>query len=159
MLLVHCSIPLHPKFPKFIFWPHDEPTHLLHLFFSLLPQQMAVVIFKGREYFVNYSWVNTLQNYFKALQFFHAQCASTESSHLGSQIILKNLLRKMILNTLLFLTSCSHDSYSCVQKILSLNTCTNTQQPQKPMWQLLKGLFITAADLFMLGKIGIKNRH
>lgn len=72
LFLIHCSISLHPKFPKFIFWPHDEPD-LICLFFSLPPQQMAVVIFKYRRYFVNYSWGNTLQNCFKALQFFHVQ--------------------------------------------------------------------------------------
>lgn len=137
--------------------PHDEPTHLLCLLFSLPPQQMAVVIFKCRKYFVNYSWVNTLQNCFKALQFFHAHYVPTESSHLDNQIILKNLMRKVILNTHLFLTSCSNDS--CVQKNSFTKHLYQHPAPQKPPWQLLKGLFITAADLFMLGKIGIRNRH
>lgn len=161
MLLIHCSIPLCPKFPKFILWPHDEPTHLLCLFLSLPPQQMAVVIFKCRKYFVNCSWGNTPQNYFKAaLQFFHAHCVPTESSHLGNQTILKNLMRKIILNTHLFpnflfqwwLFLCTKNSF----------TKHLYQHPslQKHTWQLPKGLFITAADLFMLGKkTGIRNRH
>lgn len=99
------------KFPKFIFCPHEELKHLLCLFFSLPPQQITVVIFKCRKYFVNYSWVNTPHNYFKALQFFHAHCVPTESSHLGNQIILKYLMGKVILNKLLFPTSCSNDLY------------------------------------------------
>lgn len=117
------------------------------VFFSLPPQQVAVVIFKCRKYFVNCSWVNTRQNYFKALQFFHAHCAPTESSHLGNQIILKNLMSKITLNALSLLTSCSNDSYSCVQKMLSLNTCTNTHQPKNQrgscwrVWSFLLGIY------------------
>lgn len=42
--------------------------------------------------------------------------------------------------------------YSCVQKILSLNTCTNTHHLQNQIWQLLKGLYITLSNLFMLEK-------
>lgn len=42
--------------------------------------------------------------------------------------------------------------YSCVQKILSLNTCTNTHHLQNQIWQLLKGLYNSVGNLFMLEK-------
>lgn len=42
--------------------------------------------------------------------------------------------------------------YSCVQKILLLNTCTNTHHLQKQIWQLLKGLYITVGNVFVLEK-------
>lgn len=99
------------KFPKFSFCPTEELTYLLCLFFSLPPQQTSVAIFKGRKYLVNSSWLITPRNYFKALQFSRAHCVPAESSPLGSQIILKSLTGKVVLNNLLFCTSCSNHLY------------------------------------------------
>lgn len=137
------------KFPKFSFCPTEELTYLLCLFFSLPPQQTSVAIFKGRKYLVNSSWLITPRNYFKALQFSRAHCVPAESSPLGSQIILKSLTGKVVLNNLLFCTSCSNHLY-LKKKNLSLNTCTSTHHLQNHIRHLLEGLNAIFGNLFVL---------
>lgn len=102
---------------------------------------------------MNCSWLSTPQNYFKALQFSPSHCVPAEHSHLGNQIILKYFVGKVILNTLSFCTSCSSDL--CLFLGMtdpSLNTCTSTHHLQKHVGQLLKGLYFTVSNSFMMEK-------
>lgn len=60
---------------------------------------------------------------------------------------------KVILNTLSFCTSCSSDLYLFLGMTdPSLNTCTGTHHLQKHVGQLLKGLYFTVSNSFMMEK-------